>query len=251
MKNPRNRPKPRPQTGIAGKSPRARRRHDPRGLTILHEDQDILVVDKVAGLLTMGTNRERSKTAYSALTDYVRKGNPKSRERVFIVHRLDREVSGILVFARSPQAKRTLQDNWEAVEKHYLALVHGLPKKGEGVLSSHLVETGVHRVQSTKDASAGKLSRTAYRVLGHSRGITLLDIHLLTGRKHQIRVQLAEANIPLVGDRKYGTREGKDASRLALHAYSLAFAHPYTGAACRFETPIPALFAKVPRSRKD
>lgn len=225
-----------------------RKRHQPRGLTILHEDRDILVVDKAAGLLTMGTPREREKTAFFALTDYVRKGNSKSRERVFIVHRLDREVSGILVFARNIQAKRILQEKWDEVEKHYLALVTGKPLKAEGVLSSHLIEDGVHRVVSTKDARKGKLSRTGYRVLGHSKGITLLDINLITGRKHQIRVQLADHGMPIVGDQKYGGKPGGE-KRLALHAYSIAFTHPYTGASCRFETAVPPLFTRVPRSR--
>ena len=102
-----------------------RGRHQPKGLIVLHEDRDVVVVDKAPGLLTMGTDREKVETAYYRLTDYVRKGNPKSRERVYIVHRLDREVSGILVFARSVEAKNTLQEQWPKVEKHYLALVHG------------------------------------------------------------------------------------------------------------------------------
>jgi tRNA pseudouridine32 synthase/23S rRNA pseudouridine746 synthase/23S rRNA pseudouridine1911/1915/1917 synthase len=219
-----------------------RRKHQPRGLIILHEDRDIIVVDKAPGLLTMGTNRETEQTAYYRLTDYVRKGNPKSRERVYIVHRLDREVSGVLVFARSIEAKNTLQGQWPDVEKHYLALVQGIPKEPEGAISSYLVENGVHKVHSTTDATRGKLSHTAYKVLGESKGVTLLDINLLTGRKHQIRVHLADNNLPIIGDTKYGPKR-TNARRLALHAKSLAFKHPYTGEPCLFVTRIPHFFS--------
>ena len=224
---------------------KSRGKHQPKGQIILHEDRDILVVDKAPGLLTMGTNREKVKTAYYRLTDYVRKGNPKSRERVYIVHRLDREVSGILVFARSVAAKKALQAQWDRVEKHYLALVHGLPPDSEGAFSSYLVENGVHSVHSTTDPKRGKLSHTAYKVLGHSQGVSLLDIKLLTGRKHQIRVHLAEHNLPIVGDTKYGGKRSGE-RRLALHAKSLAFEHPHSGKPCFFETRTPRLFTRIP-----
>jgi tRNA pseudouridine32 synthase/23S rRNA pseudouridine746 synthase/23S rRNA pseudouridine1911/1915/1917 synthase len=220
-----------------------RSKHQPKGLIILHEDRDIIVVDKAPGLLTMATGDEKEQTAYYRLTDYVRKGNYKSHQRVYIVHRLDREVSGILVFARTPEAKNTLQDQWPQVEKHYLALVHGTPAEAEGTFTSYLVEEGVHTVYSTKNPKRGKLAQTAYKVLGHFQDVSLLDINLLTGRKHQIRVHLAENKIPIVGDRKY-TRRKSTARRLALHAKSIAFAHPYTGKPCYFETRIPHLFSR-------
>ncbi|PCJ64258.1 MAG: RNA pseudouridine synthase [Candidatus Hydrogenedentota bacterium] len=219
-----------------------KKKRQPKGLVILHEDRDMIVVDKAAGLLTMGTNREKERTAYYALTDYVRKGNPKSRERVFIVHRLDREVSGILVFARTEAAKSALQGQWADVEKHYLALVHGRPAEPEGTFTSYLVENGVHSVHSTPNPKRGKLSQTAYKVLGHKMGITLMDINLLTGRKHQIRVHLSENNLPIVGDKKYGDKHSGE-KRLALHAKSIAFSHPYTGKPCTFETRTPRLFS--------
>jgi len=222
-----------------------RTKHQPKGLIILHEDRDIIVVDKAPGLLTMGTDREKERTAYYRLTDYVRKGNSKSRERVYIVHRLDREVSGILVFARSMKAKNVLQRQWEQVEKHYLALVHGLPKDSEGTFTSYLIENGVHSVHSTTNPRRGKLSHTSYKVLGHLKGVSLLDINLLTGRKHQIRVHLAENNLPIVGDTKYGGKRS-GARRLALHAKSITFKHPHNGEPCFFETRIPHLFSRVP-----
>ena len=221
-----------------------RGKHRAKGQLILYEDRDILVVDKPAGLLTMGTDREKLRTAYYRLTDYVRKGNPKSRERVYIVHRLDREASGILLFAKSVAAKNALQGQWARVEKHYLAMVHGVPPQSEGTFSSYLVENGVHRVRSTTDPKQGKLSYTAYTVLGQSRGVTLLDIHLLTGRKHQIRVHLAEHNLPIVGDKKYGGKRPGE-RRLALHAKSLAFEHPHSGERCSFATQIPRIFSRI------
>ena len=217
-------------------------RHQPKGLIILHEDRDIIIVDKAPGLLTMGTNRDKVTTAYYRLTDYVRKGNSKSRERVYIVHRLDREVSGILIFARTEEAKNNLQTQWPDVEKHYLALVHGVPKQPEGTFSSYLVENGVHSVHATQDAIRGKLSHTAYKVLRQGKDSALLDINLLTGRKHQIRVHLADNNLPIVGDKKYGGKSS-GARRLGLHAKSIAFKHPYSGEACFFETRIPHFFS--------
>jgi len=223
---------------------KSRGRHRPKGLIILYEDRDILVVDKAPGLLTMGTDREKVATAYYRLTDYVRKGNAKSHARVYIVHRLDREVSGILVFARSAAAKRALQAQWDHVEKHYLALVHGVPRESEGTFSSYLREDGVHLVRSTKDPKRGKLSQTNYKVLGHAQGVSLLDIRLVTGRKHQIRVHLADNHLPIVGDTKYGEK-GSGARRLALHAQSLAFEHPHTGEPCFFETRTPPLFTRI------
>lgn len=219
-----------------------RGRHQPKGVPILHEDRDIIVVDKAPGFLTMGTNRDRERTAYFNLTDYVRKGNAKSHERVFIVHRLDRDVSGILVFARTEEAKDALQKQWANVEKHYLALVHGRPLEPSGLFSSYLHENGVHNVTSNDNPKGGRLSKTEYTFLGHAEGVSLLDINLLTGRKHQIRVHLSQNNLPIVGDKKYGGQKD-NARRLALHAKSIAFNHPYSGKPCTFETRTPHLFS--------
>lgn len=220
------------------------KRHWPKGVVIIHEDRDILVVEKPPGLLTMGTDRVRSGTLYYKLTDYVRKGNPKSRERVFIVHRLDREASGILVFARHEQAKWCLQGQWQEAKKRYLAIVHGRVTPKADTITSYLAENHAHIVYSTVNAKNGKLSHTAYRVLREGNALSLLEIDLLTGRKHQIRVHLAEKGHAIVGDKKYGIAD-RTHKRLALHATSLSFNHPSSGERVTFETKIPKYFTEL------
>jgi tRNA pseudouridine32 synthase/23S rRNA pseudouridine746 synthase/23S rRNA pseudouridine1911/1915/1917 synthase len=219
-------------------------KHRPRGLPILYEDRDIIVVNKPTGLLTIGTDREKSRTAHYMLNNYVRKGNPKSRNRVYVVHRLDKDTSGVLIFAKSEQVKDLLQENWENTEKHYMAIVHGRLKEKEGTISSYLVENKARRVYSTRDAAKGRLSHTVYKVTEESKGFSLVNIHLLTGRKHQIRVHFAEKGHPVVGDRKY---ENKDivSKRLALHARSISFTHPFTHKAMTFDTGIPEDFIRL------
>jgi len=214
------------------------KKYQPKSLTVLHEDHDIIVVDKMHGLLTMGNDKERDRTAYAYLNDYVRKGVIKSRNRVYIVHRLDRETSGILVFAKHVDAKSFLQQEWAQCHKTYYAVVHGKMPKSEGKISSYLSEAGVHKVYSGKDPKHGKLSETAYKVLKESKTHSLLQLDLLTGRKHQIRVHLADQGCPIVGDKKYG--EGvKGAIRLALHAGALTIPHPFTKEIMTFKTEIP------------
>jgi tRNA pseudouridine32 synthase/23S rRNA pseudouridine746 synthase/23S rRNA pseudouridine1911/1915/1917 synthase len=219
-------------------------RHLPKDLSILHEDEDILVVVKPAGLLTMGTERDKVHTAYALLTDYVRKGCARSSKRIFIVHRLDRDTSGVLVFAKTPAAKTRLQGGWEETEKKYLAVVHGRCVNNEGLITTYLAENAAHVVYSTPDPKKGKLARTAYRVLRNSKEYTLLEVDLLTGRKHQIRVHLAGIGHPVVGDEKYGAGR-KAFKRLALHARALSFIHPVTGRRLAFETEFPEYFSKL------
>ena len=220
------------------------RKHQPRGLSILHEDRDIIVVVKRAGLLTVGTDREKSRTAHYLLNDYVRKGNPKSRNRVYVVHRLDQDTSGILLFAKSEQTKKFLQSNWKHTQKHYLAIVHGQLTPKEGMISTYLAENKAQKVYTTLDASKGKLSRTSYKVLKEAKGFSLVDVHLITGRKHQIRVHFAEKGHPVSGDRKYGNKE-IDSKRLGLHARSISFTHPFTGKPMTFDTGMPADFVRL------
>lgn len=219
-------------------------KHKPKGLTILHEDQDIIVVDKINGLLTMGTEREKEKTAYFLLTDYVRKGNPRSRNRIFIVHRLDRDTSGVLVFAKSEQAKQFLQNNWKDFSKTYFAVVHGQMKEKEGIITSFLVENSAFRMYSVNNPEKGKFSKTGYRVLKENANFSLLEIDLFTGTKNQIRVHLAENGNPVAGDKIYGIAE-KGVKRLALHSASLTLLHPYSKKNMIFQTPVPPYFYQL------
>ena len=225
---------------MTGRRPTADRRHL-KGLTILHEDREILVVDKPASLLTIGTDKEKTRTAFFILTDYVRKGNAKSRNRVWIVHRLDQDTSGVLVFATSEEARNYLQEHWEETEKTYLAIVHGRLAKKEDTITSFLAENSAHVVYSTPDARKGKLSRTAYRVIKETDRFSLLKVSLLTGRKNQIRVHLAERGHAVVGDRKYGKGE-RGFRRLALHARSISFRHPFNRRTFTFEASVPKEF---------
>ena len=216
----------------------------PRGLVILHEDRDILVVDKPAGLLTMGTDSDKTRTAYFILTDYVRKGYSKSRNRIFIVHRLDRETSGILIFAKNIEAKLCLQDQWRETEKKYLAVVHGQCDRKAETITTYLAENKAHVVYSTSDTTKGKFARTAYKVVKQTKDLALLEVDLLTGRKHQIRVHLAGIGHAVVGDVKYGKGD-RGHGRLALHARSISFKHPFSGKQLTFETKVPVYFNQL------
>ena len=219
-------------------------KYQPRGLSILYEDRDILLVDKISGLLTMANEKTRENTAYYLLNEYVRKGNQKSRNRVFIVHRLDRDTSGVLVFAKNENAKRYLQDKWQEFEKKYYAVINGVLLDKEGVITSYLTENSVHKMYSVDNPEKGKLARTGYKVLKETKQYSLLEIDLLTGRKNQIRVHFSEKGCPVAGDKKYGKKE-KVIKRLALHAASLTILHPYTKEKMTFKTKVPAYFESL------
>lgn len=221
------------------------RRHWPRGLSILHEDRDILVVDKVSGLLTMGTEKVKENTAYYLLREYVRKGNRKSQNRIYIVHRLDRDTSGIILFAKTPKAKLFLQDKWHEFDKTYYAVVHGSLKEKEGLITSYLAEDSSYKMYSTKDEKKGKLARTGYKVVKETELYSFLEINLLTGRKNQIRVHLADMGNPVVSDKRYGVKEK---GKLALHAGRLTIDHPHSRQKMTFEASMPDYFAGLMNS---
>lgn len=217
------------------------KKHEPKGLKILYEDQEIIVVNKSSGLLTIGTDRKKDNTAHALLNEYVKKGNARSVNRVFVVHRLDRDTSGILVFAKNQKAKRYLQDEWASFSKTYYAVIHGALPEKEGIITSYLTENKAFRVYSVKDESKGKFAKTGYKVLKTSQKYSLLQIQLFTGRKNQIRVHFAEKNHPVLGDKMYG-RADKDVKRLTLHSATLSLSHPLTNEKMNFETEIPGYF---------
>ncbi|HYB41065.1 MAG TPA: RluA family pseudouridine synthase [Candidatus Methylomirabilis sp.] len=207
----------------------------PPRLRLVHEDAALLVIDKPPGLLSIASERERERTAYRLIWDYLAAGRPPRRP--FVVHRLDRDTSGLLVFAKSPAAKQKLQEQFEmrTAERVYLAVVEGRVRADAGSLASRLRHDRALRVSS---GPAGKLAITHYRVLARRRDTTALEIVLGTGRRHQIRVQLAEMGHPIAGDREHGSRTDPF-GRLALHARRLALVHPSTGRAVSFESAPP------------
>ena len=226
------------------KAKKVNSRFQPRGCTILHEDQDIIVVDKVSGLLTMGSDKERQKTAYQHLTHYVKKGNPRARNRIFIVHRLDKDTSGVLVFAKTEKAKVFLQTEWQNFSKKYVTAVEGKLAEKEGIIESYLTENSIHRVFSVTNSNKGKYAKTGYKVIRESKYFSLLEIKLFTGRKNQIRVHFAENGNPVAGDKMYGVK-GMGVKRLALHAASLTIQHPHNKKEMTFETNVPAFFKQL------
>ncbi|MFC1498969.1 RluA family pseudouridine synthase [Verrucomicrobiota bacterium] len=240
-------------------------RYLPKGLLILHEDRDLLVIHKPEKLLSISTGRRegkhnRQKTAYSALTDYVKKGAAKSRNRIFIVHRLDKDTSGVMLFAKNFKAKSFMQDNWDKTTKKYLAIVHGELKEKERTLSSYLTENKELRVYATGNRNKGKLAQTKYKVIKATKKYSLLDIELITGRKNQIRVQMADAGHPVMGDRKYGRKKNHNDTKgnktvnsryMALHSYKLICIHPYNGKQMTFTSPPPPIFSSLPGLKID
>ena len=211
----------------------------PRGrFQILYEDQDLLVICKEPGLLTNSYKDDRKPTAERMLTGYLRKGSNRSWIRAYTVHRLDRETSGLLIFAKSKPVQQKLKENWKAVEKHYTAVVHGSLDEKSGKFASYLAENSDQVVFSTTDSTKGKWSETLFRVVKETPRFSLLDIKLMTGRKNQIRVHLAEAGHPIAGDPKYGEKRDRVA-RMALHARTLSFPHPHDGRRMEFEAPVP------------
>jgi 23S rRNA pseudouridine1911/1915/1917 synthase len=206
----------------------------------VYEDGALIVVDKPSGLLTVATDRENADTLYARLNAYLRGRNSAGPERALVTHRLDQETSGLVLFAKSESVKRLLQDAWPRVEKIYCAVVRGQPNPEQGTVNSYLNEDPV----SLKVFASGHplehshLATTHYRVLKTHCGLSLVEVRLGTGRKHQIRVQLAGLGCPVVGDRRYGTRS-QECDRLALHARGLRLVHPLTDERLNLTSPLP------------
>lgn len=216
-------------------------------LNILFEDESIIVIDKMSGLLSMATERDREKTAYHILSEHVKKKDP--RNCIFILHRLDRETSGVMMFSKSQKVQEMLQKNWDQAitERKYIAVVEGQPQQPQGTLKSYLAENSTYLVHTTT-ANKGKLAITHYRVLKSNGRYSLVELDLETGRKNQIRVHMQEAGCPVTGDKKYGAKTNP-IHRLALHAFKLRFIHPITHKEMDFETPFPKRFELL--ARKD
>ncbi|MEK4355333.1 RluA family pseudouridine synthase [Paenibacillus sp. FSL R5-0475] len=213
------------------------------GLTIVHEDDDLIIIQKDAGLLSIATAEENELTAYRQLMEHVRISNPKNR--IFVVHRLDRDTSGVMMFAKSERIQQALQTTWKDTvkERSYVALVEGAVKRPEGTVSSWLKETSTLKMYSSPHEGDGLHAITHYKLIQANRHFSLLEVKLETGRKNQIRVHMADIGHPIAGDKKYGA-ETKTVGRLGLHARVLSFIHPTTGELMTFESPIPKTFLK-------
>lgn len=222
------------------------KRHQPKGFELLYEDAHLIIGNKVPGLLAVGALWEREHTVHHLLNQYVRKGNSKLRKCVYVVHRLDQATSGVLIFAKSERAQFLLKESWKDVRKTYYALVHGRMPKPSGTISSFLVEDDDYLVHSTDNSQEGRLSHTAYTVERETARFSLLKIDLLTGRKNQIRVHMADSGHPIVGDIKYG-RPDTRYPRLFLHAKDISFIHPITQAPLVVETELPIAFTALLR----
>lgn len=214
------------------------------GLKIIYEDAFIIVIDKPAGLLSMASDKEKVLTAYHQLTDHVRMNNPENR--IFIVHRLDRDTSGVMMFAKNEEVKRLLQDDWKEVvaDRAYVAVVEGRVKNKEGTIKSWLKESKTMLMYSSNQPGDGQEAVTHYRVLQTSNDYSLLEIRLETGRKNQIRVHMKELGHPIIGDKKYGA-VSNPIGRLGLHAHILSFRHPVIGEMMHFETEVPKKFSRL------
>ncbi len=221
-----------------------------RQLRLVHEDAYLLVIEKPADVLTIATESERQRTVYRMVWDYLAAARPPTRP--LIVHRLDLQTSGLLVLAKSTEAKRNLQAQFagRSVIRGYHAVVEGIVKADTGVLEDKIVQTSALRVRRAGNDESGRTAITRYRVRDRRATATALDITIGTGRRHQIRVQLAAAGHPIVGDAAYGAATDP-IKRVCLHATTLGFLHPGDGAPVRFESPVPRGFARVGRRVDD
>ena len=215
-----------------------------RGVVIVYEDNDLIVVNKNAGLLTIATDKEKRETVYSMLSTYVKEENRTNK--IFIVHRIDRETSGLMMFAKSKEMQEMLQESWKKTiaERSYLAVIEGKLDPPQGTHMSYLFESKVFIVHSTQDPERGQQAITHYSTLKNNDDYSLLKVNLETGRKNQIRVHLKDLEHPIIGDKKYGSTSNP-IGRLGLHAWVLAFRHPVSGKMFRFETSVPGSFLKL------
>ena len=205
---------------------------------VLYEDNDLIVIDKPPGYSTSSVDGSRS--IFALVTSSLRQAT-KGKVSAYIVHRLDKEVSGVLLFTKSAGAMDILKDNWGLTEKHYYALVEGVPEKTEDTVKSWLSEDNKQKVRSVKRSEKAKLAITHYKILQTLEDRALLEITTETGRKNQIRVHLSEMGHPIIGDRKYGA-SSQYLRRIRLHAYSLSFVHPGSGKRITVKSEMPAGF---------
>lgn len=233
-----------PNDNVTISSLKAPREIPLKDLKIIYEDLDIIVIYKDKGLLSVSTNKENEKTAFRILSNYIKQADP--RNQLFVVHRLDRETSGIMMFAKSQEVKIFLQTDWQetVMDRCYYVVVEGEVEKDYGVVHSWLSENKNFLVFSSQTPGKGQEAVTHYKVIKRNKKYSLLEIRLETGRKNQIRVHMQDIGHSVIGDKKYGATSNP-INRLALHAFLLAFKHPRTKEVIKFDTPIPPEFNKL------
>lgn len=211
-------------------------------LDIIYEDDNIIVINKPSGLLSIASDNEKVETAYRLVLDYVRKSNPKNR--VFVTHRIDKDTSGVLLFTKNDTLRKELQDSWNDIvsKRGYYALVEGKVEKREDTIVNYLLETSTNIMYASNDKKNGKKAITHYKVIKSNSKFSLLDVNIDSGRKNQIRVALSNINHPIVGDEKYGNKYSV-IKRLGLHAYELEI--EILGNKYSFKTKLPSVFNNV------
>lgn len=218
--------------------------HKKNDLDIIYEDEELIVINKPSGLLTIASDKEKGKTAYRKISDYLLSKDKKIRP--FVVHRIDEDTSGILMMVKTHDLKELFQNNWNdlVLDRGYYAVVEGILNKKEGTIKSYLKENKLNLMYSSNDKVHGKLSITHYKVLKENDEYSLLDVHIDSGRKNQIRVHMGDIKHNIIGDDKYGHPKNP-IGRLGLHAYRLTIKHPITGKTLKFETKMPSEFLKL------
>lgn len=208
-------------------------------IKILYEDKSLIIVSKPSNLLTIATDKEKENTMFHKVLEYEKMKNKNNH--VFIIHRLDKDTSGIIMFAKNKEVKDYMQNNWDKVRRYYVALLEGTLTK-DGECKSYLKEEKNHVVHSTSE-KYGKFAHTKYSIIKQNKKYSLVDIEILTGRKNQIRVHMSEINHPIVGDKKYGSKV--TSKIMYLHAYKLVFTHPITKKTITIEEEIPEYFLNM------
>ena len=213
-------------------------------LKIVYEDAYLIVINKAEGVLSVNTDRQKERTAYTILNEYVKRSG--RRNNVYIVHRLDRDTSGLMMFAKDEKTQHNLRDNWHKIvfDRRYVAVLSGEMERDSGTVRSWLTDRTLYVYSSPID-DGGKESITHYRTIKRKNGFSLVELNLETGRKNQIRVHMQDLGHPVIGDGRYGLEDINPIGRLALHAFKLCFYHPVTGEIMRFETPYPPDFKKL------
>ncbi|MBR3895960.1 MAG: RluA family pseudouridine synthase [Bacteroidaceae bacterium] len=210
---------------------------------LVYEDAYIIVVDKREGVPAVGSEKKRERTVFSILDDYVKRSG--KQHRIYGIHRLDREASGLMIFAKDERTKQNLLENWDRLvtERAYVAILNGEMEKDKGVISSWLANDQLYVAHAATN-NTGEKAVTHYTTIKRANGYTLVELDLGSGHREQIRLHMQELGHPIVGDNKYDT-ENNPLSRMAMHAFYLSFHHPVTGEFLKFETPYPANFSNL------